>query len=141
MRAVTRADHQRRQGTLGEIDTVRERLERIEWLLGRRQLLLWGSVVWWIEQVRRQAERVPSLLRAPLLRAIDALDNHLAEIDSLLTEARVETVGALEHLGNVVPAVRIDQFLADQMRLANAGLSDGELDAFVNGQQRLEAAS
>lgn len=142
MRAVTRADHQRRQGTLGEIDTVTERLERVESVLARRQLLVWRRIMWWIEQQRQQAALLPSRFSGPMARTIDGLDDDLAEMDALIAEARGETAGALAHLGNVVAAVRIDQFLADQMRLANAGLSDGDLDAFVNGGVvPLEAAS
>ena len=74
-------------------------------------------------------------------RTVDGLDDDLAEMDALLAEARGEIAGALRHLDNVGPAVRIDQFLADQMRLANAGLNDGQLDAVLNGARPLEKAS
>ncbi len=141
MSAITRADSQRRQGTLGEIDTVRERLESAEKTLTKRQLLVWRRILWWVEQQYQQAERMPAGYGEPLARVVAGLDRDLAEMDALVTEARAEVAGALRHLDNVVPAVRIDQYLADQMRLANAGLNDGQLDAVLNGARPLEKAS
>ena len=146
MSYVIRLQATRREGARGEIATVEDRLQRVQGILGRRQLMQWRSLLWNVEQLRRMGEllarRYPSDQTAcAVVRAVDGLDDALAESDALLTEARAETAGAIEHLDEAVASLRIDLHYADQYRLHAAGLDDAEMRGARSDEHVLEAAS
>ncbi|MGE3267130.1 MAG: hypothetical protein AB7P40_00170 [Chloroflexota bacterium] len=146
MSYVIRLEATRREGARGEIATVEDRLQRVQAIMGRRQLMQWRSVLWNVEQLRRVGEllgrRYPSDQTAcAVVRIVDGLDDALAESDALMTEARAETTGAIEHLDEAVASLRIDLHYADQYRLYAAGLNDEQIRRPRADGQILEAAS
>lgn len=146
MSYVVRLEASRREGARGEIATVEDRLQRVNGILGRRQLMRWRSLLWNVEQLRRMGEllarRYPSDQTAcAVVRAVDGLDDALAESDALLTEARAETLGAIEHLDEAVASLRIDLHYADRYRLQAAGLNDAEIGGARTDGRVWEVAS
>lgn len=142
---LSRQDMHRRDGAMGEIDTVRDKLQCVERALSRRSLLmLWQSIIWHVEQMRSQASLIDGHRSTPVTsalgRTVDGLDDLLAQLDAQLTEARGETASALHHISNVVPAVRIDQYLADRYRLQAAGIDEAQLDAVLGVSLTSEVA-
>lgn len=134
MSALTRQSHQQREGARGEIATVEDRLSVIVGLVSRRQRVLpWKSVLWHIEQLRRQITRLegrrPTDATRAMRETVEGLDRLFGDLDTVLAELRAEATGAQEHLSDAMAALRIDLHLADQFRLQAAGLEESHLNA------------
>ena len=140
-RPSTRYDLLRREGARGEIATVEERVERMSWLLSHRQRVLpWRSLLWDLEQLHRQIDRLEGRGRTDSTRAmrdvLEHLERGLADLDAVLTELRAEADGTGRHLKAAISTLTIDLTLADQYRLYAAGL-----DAALNEERPLEQSA
>lgn len=132
MSAFSRQDLMRRDGARGEIATVEERLDRVTAILSHRQRVFpWRALLWDLEQLHRQIDRLERRGATDSTRAMRQVVQHLErgldDLDAVLTEARAETDGAQRHLTEAVAALRIDLSLADQMRLKAAQLEEADL--------------
>lgn len=133
--ALTRSDHHRRTGTLGELETVVERLDRAVEIWSDDEQPRWSAVFWLVEQLRREAGWIaahyPSgtiaSMAAAMIRNLDTVGDRLEEIGRFEAEVRAEVQGAAHHVDAAYESCRLDQHFADQYRLQAAGLDEWTL--------------
>lgn len=124
-----RVEAQRRAGTLGELDTVQERLAVAEGLWSGQLQRLWNryyahlTMLQRIRAAERFYGRVAAASRVAARRCERRMEELLEAIAMLDLEVRAEVRGASDHVSQLRPALRIDQVLADQYRSESAASS------------------
>lgn len=127
--SIPSSEAPQRIGTLGELDAIAERARAGDARLAQARRLggFVSSNLLQLEKLR--AKRHPN--QRTLAVAVGRLERRVTELTEsmglLMAEAQAEVASAIPHVANAASSARIDSFLADQLRLSRAGLTEDSL--------------